>query len=538
MPADREVDLLCVGGGLGGLAAAVRAHDLGGTVLVAERSDVVGGVAAYSGGFVWVGGDPLGSPTSAGDTVEATARYLDHIQGERPVDRGARAAYLHDCREATAWFRSAGVPLRGIAGAHDLYHPAPGSTAQGRLFECVLDGRSLGSWRDRLRDGPYYEIGTSRTEHYGGARPDIGGDDVLTHGMGLAGGFVREALERRIVSCLLRHRATRLWCEGDRVVGAVLTGPDGPVRVRARGGVLIASGGYGWSAHGAELEDLPSLRESAPPVSDGDSVLLAEQAGAGLVRGADPFFSVGYGFPDEVHPGTNVPLVRPLLEHLGLPHSMIVNRDGERFGDESYYGALIGALRRFDPARRQWANMPCWFLADDRFRSRYRLGPYRAGTPWPESIPRAASLPELAAQVGIDPDGLTRTVATFNEGARCGADTDFGRGELPFARRTYGDPAHSPNPCLGPLATPPYYALDLSLVGFGMGTLGLWIDRDARVRRRDGSPIAGLYATGNAAATRELRGYVTGLANARNYTYAFRAAGHAYASARAHRPGV
>lgn len=531
MPADHEVDLLCIGGGLGGLAAAVRAHDLGGAVLVAERSDVVGGVAAYSGGFVWVGGDPLAAPASTGDTVEATERYLDHIQGDRPVDRDARAAYLHDAGEATAWFRDAGVPLQVIPGAPDLYHPAPGSTPEGRLLECVIDGRELGRWRDRLRHGPFYEIGTSRTEQYGGAGPLVDGDDVLTHGPGLAAGFVREALERRGVRCLLEHRATRLWCEGGRVVGAVLDGPDGRVGVRARGGVLIASGGYGWSAHGAELEDLPSLQECAPPVSDGDSVRLAEQAGAGLVRGADPFFSVGYGFPGEVHPGTDVALVRPLLEHLGLPHSMIVNRHGERFGDESYYGALIGALRRFDAARREWANTPCWFLMDDEFRRRYRLGPYPASATWPESIPRAGNLRELADRVGIDPAGLSRTVTAFNDGARRGEDAAFGRGTLPFVRRTYGDAGHAPNPCLGPLDTPPFYALDLSLVGFGMGTLGLWIDRDGRVLRRDGSPIDGLYATGNAAATRELRGYVTGLANARNYTYAYRAAGHAQSRA-------
>ncbi|WP_158559804.1 FAD-binding protein [Prauserella sp. PE36] len=524
----REVDLLCVGGGLGGLAAALRAHELGAEVLVAERSSLVGGVAAYSGGFVWVGGDPLSS--SAADPIEAVESYLDHVQGERPVDRAARREYLLDAVEATAWFADAGVPLRVIPDAPDLYHPAPGSTSEGRLLECVLDGAELGAWRPRLRPGPYYDIGVTRAERYtepatpDGAAP---AEDRLTHGVGLAGGFVRETLVRRGVECLLGHRAVELLREDGAVVGAVLDGPGGRVAVRARGGVLIAAGGYGWTSHAAELEDVPELVECAPPVVEGDSATLAEQAGAGLVRGADPFFSVGYGFPGEVHPGTDVPLVRPLLAHLGLPHSMIVNRDGRRFGDESYYGALIGALRRFDGRRRRWANLPCWFLVDDEYRKRYPLGPYAAGQEWPHSIPRADSLAELAALTGIDPDGLERTVTAFNEGADRGEDPEFGRGTLPFVLRTYGDAAHEPNGCLGALRTPPFYALDLTVVGFGMGTLGLWIDRHARVLRRDGTPIPGLYATGNAAATRELRGYVTGLANARNYTYAYRAAGHA-----------
>ncbi|MGW0894518.1 FAD-binding protein [Saccharopolyspora sp. NPDC002578] len=522
---DREVDFLCIGGGLGGLAAAVRAAELGGEVLVAERSEFVGGVAAYSGGFVWVGGNPLQSPQD--DPIDAVESYLDHVQGDRPVDRAARRDYLHDAREATAWFASAGVPLRTIPGAPDLYYPAPGSTAEGRLFECVVDGRELGPWREHLRPGPYYDVGVSRTEQYADSRRDDRNADRLTHGVGLAAAFVREALVRRGVECLLESRARELLLDGTTVVGAVLDGPHGQVRVRARGGVLIAAGGYGGSSQGAELEDLPELVESAPPVVDGDSIALAEQAGAGLVRGADPFFSVGHAFPGEVHPGTDVTLVRPLLTHLGSPHSLIVNRDGRRFGDESYYGALISALRRFDARQRRWANVPCWLVVDDEFRRRYGIGPHAPGAPWPSSIPRADDLRELAGLIGVDGDGLERTVAEFNRAADLGGDSEFGRGSLPFVRRTYGDPAHGPNPCLGALRTPPFHALELSLVGFGMGTLGLRIDRDARVLRRDGSPVDGLYATGNAAATRELRGYVTGLANARNYTYAYRAAGHA-----------
>lgn len=115
----------------------------------------------------------------------------------------------------------------------------------------------------------------------------------------------------------------------------------------------------------------------------------------------------------------------------------------------------------------------------------------------------------------------------YNHSADVGEDAGFGRGSLPFARRVYGDPSCTPNPNLGPVAEPPFYGLPLAVMGVGLCTLGLNIDGSARVLRRDGSPIGGLYPTGNAAATRELRGYITGLANARNYTYAFAAASHA-----------
>ncbi|MGI5417784.1 FAD-binding protein [Actinomadura luteofluorescens] len=532
---ERTVDFLCVGGGLGGLAGAVRAHDLGADVLVVERSDMVGGVAAYSGGFVWVGASGL---AGGDDSLAATEAYMDHVQGEgRPVDRRARRAYLELAVEATRWYRAAGVPFEVIRNCPDLYHPAPGSTAEGRLLECVLPGAALGAWRDKLRPSPYYEIGVPRSDIYSaraldpadGRRRDAE-KDLLTHGSGLSAAFVRAALVERGVDCLLRHRATELLTDGNAVTGAVLEGPDGRVTVRARHGVLIASGGYGYAPDAGELEDVPALVESAPPVVEGDALLLAQRAGAATVRGADPFFSVGFHFPGETHPGSDVPLCRPLLEHLGLPHSMIVNRDGRRFGDESYYGALIGALRRFDGRNKRWANHPCWFLADEEFHRRYRLGPYGPGDPWPDSIVRADSPEELARAAGIDPDGLAATFAAYNGNAERGEDPEFHRGSLPFIRRAYGDPLHTPNPNLGPLATPPYYALPLSIVGFGMGTLGLWIDGHARVRRRDGSTVTGLYATGNAAATKELKGYVTGLANARNHTYAYAAATHALSS--------
>ncbi|WP_329236755.1 FAD-dependent oxidoreductase [Actinoallomurus sp. NBC_01490] len=539
---DRVVDFLCVGAGLGGLAGAVRAHALGAEVLVVERSGMVGGVAAYSGGFVWAGATGLAAEAGLEDSLPATEAYLDHVQGEgRPVDRPARRAYLELAIEATRWYREAGVPFQVIRNCPDLYHPAPGSTAEGRLLECAVPGATLGAWRDRLRPSPYYQTGVSRDDLYAERALDAaelerlrrhGADtDLLTHGSGLSAAFVRAALTERGVDCLLHHRVTALVMDGDTVAGAVLDGPDGRTTVRARRGVLLATGGYGCAPDACELEDVPALVESAPPVVEGDNLLLAQRAGAATVRGADPFFSVGFHFPGETHPGGDVPLCRPLLEHLGLPHSMIVNRDGRRFGDESYYGALIGALRRYDGRNKRWANFPCWFLADDEFRRRYRLGPYGPGDPWPDAIARAGSVRELAEVAGIDPDGLAATVAAYNDGAARGEDPEFGRGTLPFIRRAYGDPRHGPNPNLGPLATPPYYALPLSIVGFGMGTLGLWIDGHARVRRRDGSAVTGLYATGNAAATKELRGYVTGLANARNYTYAYAAASHALAVA-------
>ncbi|WP_191681776.1 FAD-dependent oxidoreductase [Janibacter melonis] len=532
-PADpQDYDVVCVGAGLGGLAAALRAHDLGARVLVLERSDMVGGVAAYSGGWCWAGASHL---DPHGDTLEATEDYLDHVQGDRQVDRSARRAFLESAVRATNGLADAGIPFSLVRRGADLYSPAPGSTSEGRLFECVVPGEDLGAWRSRLRPSVYYRTGVSRDEAYHELKGDVDarlelargreGQDLLTHGLGLAGAFVREVLVRRGVECRTGHRVVALTSTDDGVTGVVADGPSGTVRIRASLGVLLAVGGYGNAPDAADLEDVPELIEAAPPVVEGDGLSLGQQVGATVVRGADPFVVLGARFDDAVHPGTDEPLYSQLLENLGFPHSMVVNRFGQRFGDESYYGALIRGVRTYDARERRWANFPCWLVVDEQFRRQYPLGPLGPGAEYPDVVLRADTVEGLATVAGIDPVGLSTTVRRFNEFAAVGHDGDFDRGHLPFARAAYGDPRYE-HPNLGQIATAPYYALPLHVLGVGLSSLGLAIDRDARVLRRDGTAIRGLYATGNAAATRELRGYVTGLANTRNFTYAWQAASH------------
>ncbi len=525
-------DVVCIGGGLGGLAGAIRAHDMGAKVLVLERSEMVGGVAAYSGGWCWVGASHM----AGNDTIEATEQYLDFVQGEgRPVNRQARRAYLERAVEATKWFVDAGVPLNVVRNAPDLYAPCPGATREGRLLECSLFGSDLGEWRQALRPSVYYRTGVKRDEIYHELAGDVAGrlalaarraeDDFLTHGVGLAGGFVREALAKRGIECRLGHRVTQLSWDGQRVTGVVARGPSGTAEVQARLGVLIATGGYGNATDAAEFEDVPELVEAAPPVVDGDGLELAEAVGATVVRGADPFVVLGVRFGSKVHPGSEVPLYTQLLESIGFPHSMIVNDSGMRFGDESYYGSLIRGIRTFDGRSKRWTNYPCWLIFDEEYHRRYPIGPYLPGAEYPVEVVRRDTLGELALALGIDHEGLVSTAARFNHFATTSEDIDFGRGTLEFARRAYGDPEYL-NPNLGSIDHPPFYGVRLTSLGVGLCSLGLAIDADARVLRRNGMPIEGLYATGNAAATRELKGYVTGLANARNYTYAFAAASH------------
>jgi 3-oxosteroid 1-dehydrogenase len=111
---------------------------------------------------------------------------------------------------------------------------------------------------------------------------------------------------------------------------------------------------------------------------------------------------------------------------------------------------------------------------------------------------RADSLGELARKIDVNPNGLEDTVKRMNEYARSGKDPDHNRGELAYDRY-YGDARVKPNPCLGPVDTPPYYAVRVDPGDFGTQG-GMVINEHAQVLHEDGHVIEGLYATGNCAA--------------------------------------
>ena len=93
--------------------------------------------------------------------------------------------------------------------------------------------------------------------------------------------------------------------------------------------------------------------------------------------------------------------------------------------------------------------------------------------PLPDWLPRADNLEALADKVGIDPAGLAATVKRFNGYAAEGRDPEFGRGDSLYDH-FYGDPEHTPNPNLGTLARPPFFALRLTKSSRHTGSRWSW----------------------------------------------------------------
>ena len=538
---DREVDVLCVGSGAGGMCAAITAADGGARVLVAEKDAKAGGVQALSSGQIWLGATHLQSELGIGETRAEFAHYLDNLsQGlalpamrDMFIDRGNETLRFLDER--------IGIPFVVVRGLPDYFYPrVSGSRAEGRYIEVKpIPGNVLGEWAAKCGTSPYgagYSYTTSNEwvamqvhngRFIGDCLQEHLAADERCAGAGLAAWLLKAALDRK-VTVLLESPATELVCDAGRVIGAVVTTPRGAQRISARRGVLLATSGYDWNAELVRAwEALPEAGSMCPPTVQGDHFQLAAAAGAiptaARAPSQTPIF-VGYPVPSErVHGRLSHRMLLP-----GSPHSMIVNVKGARFCDDGFYPDVAVKVARFDGVDKGMPNWPAWLIFDDDFREKYGLLPAYPGQPIPEGTAiQAQSLGALAHAAGIDPEGLAASANRLNEFAAGGVDLDFGRGTVPWGRIMTGDPRRASNWNLGPIARAPFYAVKLERVIMGVPTAGLQIDTHAQVVNARGKPVPGLYAAGNSAAWTDIGGgYNSGIANMRGLLQGYAAARH------------
>ncbi len=214
------------------------------------------------------------------------------------------------------------------------------------------------------------------------------------------------------------------------------------------------------------------------------------------------------------------------------PHCMMVDANGERFVNEAASYMEVG--QAMYERHRHAAAVPSWLVFDSNHRRKYIFGKMPPAFTPRELIrngfvKRAGTIDELAAQCGIDPAGLRASVERLGGFARRGVDDDFHKGDRAYDRY-FGDPRRHPNPCLGPIERPPFYAVAVHPGDVGTAG-GLLTDEHARVLRIDGSPIEGLYATGNTTASVMGRCYPgAGASIGASFVFGWRAAQHALAT--------
>lgn len=517
-----EVDLLVAGAGAGGMAAALVAALEGQQVAVCEKSSQIGGTSATSAGTLWI---PCNTPSrKAGfeDSIEDARRYLDLLV-ETDERRELREAYLATGPQAIDYLEAKSEVRFTPAGRHPDYREHEGFREAGRgIVAEVFDARVLGPDFARVRPPieEYMVLGGMMV-----AKPDIApllgrfrspGNFVyaaklaaryaadrlnyprgtrLTMGNALVGRLFH-SLRKRKVPILFEAPVVSLIHERGRVAGAVLRQAGLPVTVRARKGVVLATGGFGHNrALRLRLMAGPQpgqARSMAHAGNTGDGLTLARDLGAAVTGRR----TGGLWTPASVtrrRDGTQGLYPHFLLDR-AKPGLIAVDAAGRRFVNEgcSYHD--------FVEAMFAARVSPAWLVCTEAFVRKYGLGAIYPGTRSLERferqgyLVRARSLEELARRIEVDAAGLEATVQRYNEHARRGEDPDFHKGST-VLNRFNGDPA-APHPCLAPIERGPFVAQAVVPADISVST-GLATDADARVLDGSGAPIPGLYACGN-----------------------------------------
>jgi 3-oxosteroid 1-dehydrogenase len=426
-----------------------------------------------------------------------------------------------------------------VRGLTDHYYgTAPGTRAVGRSLEVeLISGFELGDWRERVltpHDVPCFvtaeeQVAWGGINNFSRWDPEIVGDrkqrDMRGKGLGLICHFLN-VLRRRGIPVLAGQGIDRLAVENGRVSGVVMQSGE---RITARKGVIVATGGYSANAQmSRDFEQIPGIDQEP------DSLSLASLTGDGLVLGAEIGgvlhkiqnslrVMLSYTIPPEA-PGQVGVCVHAGIVELCSPHTMVVNKYGNRFADETFFQGIVPQLRHFDPVRHEYPNLPAFLIFDSQYLKKFAFANRPVGSNVPATVPRAERLPELAAKLGIDGNALTRTVARFNDFARAGIDADFRRGENQWKLASAKAP-RGVNASLGAIEEPPFFGVELHPTG--SASVGLLADRNGQVIHQRRRPIAGLYASGNVAATTEHGvGYQAGLSLASSMTFSYLAVRH------------
>jgi 3-oxosteroid 1-dehydrogenase len=534
----QRYDLVVLGAGLGGLAAAVRAHDLGLTTIVLEKSDQLGGVAAYSSGYQWCPGNHLAREAGIDDSWQDGYTYMRAFAGGTNDDH-LLETLCRTAPEAYAYYdEHAGVRWCLFSDPDNRWPDLPGSRERGRCIELEpFDSSRLpDAWREIVRKSVQTDLYTNEEVYWkmGGRAhkhkwdPALGAEraarGIRYQGFALAAYFVMAVHERGIPMFTDVDVLEVLSEDGD-VAGVSVRIEGEEAELAASNGLLIAMGGYDWNAELVQRFDKRTiLGSSAPRSVTGDHFQLLEELRPAIhsfPRWGGGAFIEPAGFHGD-------PKERYQAIWAGFPHAIMVNQAGRRFGGEDAVpgaGNLSANERLFDDDGLP-VNWPAFVIFDSQYRSRYQIGRTRPGEPLPDCFVSAGTIGELADGLGVDRAGLEDAVARFNTHAREGRDPEFHRGENLWTSIHYCDIFAEPNRSVGPVDEAPYYGVRLvQSAGASLIATGLVTDDRARVLGEDGEIIGNLYATGNSSAYRDVgRHYHAGIANTRNMTWAYIAA--------------
>jgi len=514
---DESKKVVVVGSGSAGLTAALAAKEAGFDPLVLESTSLIGGSSAMSGGGLWVPNNPLMLKAGIHDSYEDAKLYMDTVIGDvGPASSSIRReTYLREGPRMVDWLSSIGFRFSYTPGYADYYPEAPGGSPEGRSLEPgFFDLKKLGDWKDKLNilmPIPLHTLDASKislsfrslsaflhTANIIGFRA-IGSSLLGKRLTGLGGALIGQLLH------LALERSIPVWIdspmvelvEKNGIVSGVVVEKEGKRTVINAKSVILAAGGF---PHNNDMRQkyhphpITTDWTVANPGNLGIPIQTGMAVGASTALMDDAWW--GPVFIDQKGES------QFMLWERSAPFGFIVDSSGKRYMNESASYVDCGHWQ-FE-RNAEIPAIPSFLITDARHRNYYLFGMMMPGITPKEVFEsgmmfKADSITDLAHILEIDSENLEKTTRKFNQYASSGKDLDFHRGDSAYDR-VYSDPKVKPNPNLGPVEKPPFYAIkvwpgDLGTKG------GLLTDEFARVLRENGNPIKGLYAAGNTSAS-------------------------------------
>lgn len=503
------------------MTAAITAQQEGLQTLVVEKSRFFGGSTALSGGAVWIPNNPLMKKAGINDSPNDALTYLSKITQE-DVSEAKLKTYIKNAPKMIRFLMEhSGMTFLLCQEYPDYFPELPGALSGGRSLEASpLKSSRLGNHMAELNPpiwsapgglqftaAEYQKVTMLRSTREGKltliktlrrALVDfLKREKSLTLGQALMA-QLRLALKADEIPLWLNCGVKDFVLKDDRVTGIIAEKENGPIRIKANRGVLLAAGGFARNkAMREKYHPTPTSTEwtNASRGNTGEMIQKAIDIGSGIALMDDAWWGPSSILPD----GT--PFFH--VAERAHPGAIIVDNTGKRFVNEAApYTEFVH--RVYERNKENASTIPCYFIMDQTFRNKYTFGlmpPGITAKKYLDSgyILKANSLEELANKAGLPVHSLSDTIGKFNQMAQSGKDTDFGKGDSVYDQY-YGDPTVLPNPCLRPLSKPPYYCIKLFPGDIGTKG-GLLTDEYSRVLRTDSSVIEGLFAIGNTAAS-------------------------------------
>jgi 3-oxosteroid 1-dehydrogenase len=551
---DESYDFVVVGSGGGSMCSALTLRAAGKSVLIIEKTALIGGTTARSGGVMWIPNNPFMKRDGVEDSPNKATAYLDSVVGDHNDTPGAsrarRETYVAEGPKMIDFLLQQGLKFTRVPYWPDYNDERPGGSEPGRTVVAELfDVNELGVWKDRLRPNfltlyatldealklPSFKRSWAarRVMLKVGLRTvfaKLRGKHYVTAGAALQGRMLQAAVKAG-VEFRTEAPVSELIMEEGAVTGVVSEKGGVPSRIRARLGVLINAGGF---AHNQTMRDQyqPGTSAKWTNTAEGDTgemILEMMRHGAAIAQMEEMV-----GNQMSIPPGQENDPVKPVVQGMAAPHAIVVDQSGVRYMNEA--GSYMTFCKNMLLRNQEVPAVPSWEIFDAQFITKYMLAGTMPGTKKPDRwfkegfLKKADTLEELAKLIDVEAATLRGTVERFNGFVAKNHDDDFQRGDRAYDR-WLGDAFHHPNPSLGAIEQGPFYAMPV--VPGDVGTYGgVVTDTHARVLKEDGTVIPGLYATGVSTASVMGRSYPgAGASVGPSFVWGYVAAKHAVAAA-------